>query len=207
MQNQSLIFLNLRGKQNYSAFSHACLFFSLNLAKWWLWLYEQSNSGTAELAWTPLIKSSIFPIQNPVFSGLIHSLLQHTKQSPTLQSLLLPCHGLSDPQTDYLLILERKPPAAVKHSGKAVLCFPSGLSNSVIFNTDLLLSWPQFSCNLYGLLYKLKLGIWLGKYDTNDFLSYLWFFMLRKSCWHPAVMVHHIYVISSGRLHKSVMWV
>lgn len=47
-------------------------------------LYEQSNSGTAESAWTPLIESSIFLIQSFVSSGLILPLLQNTKQSPTL---------------------------------------------------------------------------------------------------------------------------
>lgn len=54
-------------------------------------LCEQSNSATAELAWTPLIESSIFHFQSSVSSGLIQPLLQHTKQSPTLLQLLFPC--------------------------------------------------------------------------------------------------------------------
>lgn len=94
-----------------------------------------------------------------------------------------------------------------------MLSFPSGLSNSVRLNRGQLLSCPPFSCTLNVLLYSvrikaLKLGGWLGKYDTNDLLSYLCFCMLHimlASC----CAVHYIttYVISSGRLHKSDLWV
>lgn len=104
----------------------------------------------------------------------------------------------------------------MKHSGKAMLCFPLGMSNSARLKRGHLLSSPLFSCNLNGLLCfdrikALKLGVWLMQYDTNIFLTLLELSVAfcYIPCWHPTVMAHYITtcVISSGRLHKSDVWV